>query len=185
MPLKQLPLLALLLLVACEESPKRARPDDAKSPSAVAQPVARVHTGNTQGPLASTLSGPEQPRVGVALPLTLRIDRRALHDSVGVSVHVELPAGVVLTHGEADIELPPSEEAEVSTLEFVVRANSLPTQPATFVIDAAAEGFGYHAELAYRFGRAEELPREPVRSAAEVRVSSRNFGAPVDVAQAP
>ena len=183
MRLKHLSLLALLL-IACEPDGGRAGSDDAKSPSAVAQPVALVRTGNAQGPIASSLSGPEQPRVGVALPLTLRIDRHVLHDSVPVSVHVRLPEGVILTSGAADIALPPSQD-EVITLEYVVRARSLPNQPATFVIDAMGEGFGYHAELAYRFGRAAELPRDPARDVVDVRVSSRNFGAPVDIAQDP
>lgn len=160
------------------------RADDAKSPSAVAHPVPLVSTGNRQGPLASSLSGPEEPRAGVALPLTLRVDRRVLHDSVTVSVQVELPDGVVLTQGEQSVELPPSDE-QVATLAYVVRANTLPDAPARFVVDATSAGFGYHAELLYRFGRAAEVPEELPRSAADVRVSSRNFGAPVEISPEP
>jgi hypothetical protein len=171
-------LLGVSLLLACDES--AARSDRAKNPAAVAQPRALVETGNRQGPLASSLSGPDRARAGETLPLTLRIDRRMLHDSVEVLVEVNLPDGVALQQGKLRTRVLPDSEAVVE-LRYALRADALPDENVVFVLDAEGEGFGYHAELPYEFGRESAPPSAPERSAEAVRVAAKNFGASVTV----
>lgn len=169
----------LLWLAACQvDSSERAA--DSHNPSAVADPAALVRTGNRQGPLACTLSGPEHAQAGAPLALALHIDRRLSHASVVVEVKLRLPEGVALEQGALEAQVAPSSEPNVE-LAYTLRAHALPAQPAVFVIDARGEGFGYHAELPYRFGRAPEPPSAPVRDRSLVRVGARNFGASVPI----
>jgi hypothetical protein len=170
--------LGLSLVSACDQP--GARSDDAENPAAVARPRALVEIGNRQGPLSCRLAGPELAHAGERLPLTLRIDRRMLHDSVEVAVQVNLPAGVVLEQGKLQTQVLPDSEPVVE-LQYTLRSDVLPDENVVFVLDAQGEGFGYHAELPYEFGRASVALDAPERSAGAVRVAARNFGNAVAV----
>lgn len=154
------------------------------SPSAVANPIPLVSTGNTEGPISSTLSGPLEPHVGETLALTLRLDRHLLPEGTPVSIELELPSGALLTQGALHTTLEEKPE-QVARVHYTLMLQALPVEDAIISVDAEGAGFGYHAKLAYRFGRAEEEAVAPSRDGLSVRVGARNFGAAVQVPAVP
>lgn len=167
--------LALAFTLGCEDAPVQ----DAKSPSAVAPPRT-FSLGNEQGPIATTLLAPSEPRAGEEIALTLRIDRRLLGASSEVSVQLTLPEQVTLQRGALRTRVLPDSEP-VAELHYALQAQALPDEDATFTVTATGEGFGYHAVLPYRFAREETLPEGAQREQA-VRVGARSFGAAVRIA---
>jgi hypothetical protein len=167
--------LALCLALACDEAPVQ----DAKNPSAVAPPRS-YSLGNEQGPVATTLSAPSEPRPDEEIALTLRIDRHLLAASSEVSVQLNLPEQVTLQRGALRTRVLPDSEP-VAELHYALQASALPDEDATFIVTAIGDGFGYHAELPYRFGREDTLPERAERGASAVRVGVRDFGAAVRI----
>ena len=172
--------LACLLAFAlgCTETPTAGSMD----PTAVAP--AGDHTGNEQGPIASTLSAPAHVQPGEQVALTLRIDRKLLADSAEVSVQLILPEQVTLQRGALRTRVLP-DGVRSAELHYAVLMDALPDEPLTFTITATGEGFGYHAVLPYRFGAESALPSAPARSGEPLRVGARSFGAAVAIPPLP
>lgn len=183
MPLNRA-LIALLLglpslFAACDEG-VRPHADDSESPSAVADPPRAQRAGNSQGPIATTLSGPPQLTLGELAELRLQIDRRALHDQVPIEVELRLPPEIALEQGAARTTIAAGGDPNTE-LRFGLRAHARARQQVTVVIDAHGAGFGYHAELPYYADGHVPLPLAPARAATAVRVGRRNFGQSVGI----
>jgi hypothetical protein len=171
-------LFGLVLALGCTEAPT----DGFKDPTAVAP--ASEDTGNVQGPIATTLSGPARVRPGEQLELTLRIDRQRLADSAEVTVQLTLPRQVTLQRGSLNTRVLP-DGVRVAELHYAVQIGALPDEELTFSVSAVGEGFGYHAVLPYRFGLESALPSAPARSGGALRVGARSFGAAVAIPPLP
>ncbi len=177
MSLKRLACL-LALALGCTDAPTAG----SMEPTAVAP--AGDDTGNEQGPIASTLSGPTHVQPGDQVALTLRIDRQLLADSAEVSVQLALPEQVMLQRGALRTRVLP-DGVRVAELHYAVLIDALPDEALTFIITASGEGFGYHAVLPYRFGLESALPSAPIRSGDALRVGARSFGAAVAIPPLP
>jgi len=184
--LRSLPALLFLTLagalavgaVGCDDLPVQGVGD----PSAVAEPT--YSTGNAHGPIKATLSGPAAPQPGGEIALMLRLDRHLLAASAEVSVQLKLPEQVALRRGALHTRVLPDGEP-VTELRYALQVDALPDSDVIVSVAAVGEGFGYHAELPYRFGRKGALPHEMLRSPASVTVGGRSFGAAVRIRYRP
>lgn len=163
---------ALLGLTAgCSRTPHV----DAPAPAAQAAPA----TSGRRSPVTLTLSGPSNPRVGIPITLTVGIERHLVLKEP-LQLALLLPDGVTLLEGQATFELAPNAEPDTQTLRFVIRAKAMPTSDLRVILEARGQGFGLHAEQAYRFGRPPPLAPAPLRGTS-VRVGQRNFGRSIDI----
>lgn len=171
--------LVLALLLGCDG----ATVQNAEEQTAVGRPT-QVTTGNVEGPIATTLSGPAAPRAGDEIVLSVRIDRRLLKENSDVSVQLKLPEQVKLRRGARRTRVLP-DSVPVAELHYALQLDALPDEDAIIVVTAMGDGFGYRASLSYRFGRESALPESAPREANAVRVGERSFGAAVPINSVP
>lgn len=173
MPLK---LWSCLTVLSCTLGCAASSLPGAPSSSEPTTPGATTTTAATakRAPLQLTLSGPTQPKAGEPLPLTAQVTRNQPF-SVPIDVTLRLPEGVRLMEGESVQQILPSADAGTRSLRFVIVADPLPSEDITLVLDAHGQGFGFHTEKAYRFGRPQALtPSVPLGEA--LKVGSHNAG---------
>ena len=100
----------------------------------------------------------ETSRTNQGAAFVVRVERRSM-PNVALKGHVTPPPGVDLI-GERDFDIPPG---WLGTTEksFEARYPSLPQEDIRITVDAASDGFGFHYDSAYRFGRAQPAPAAP------------------------
>ncbi len=151
------------------------RPDHTLVTAAVPDRSIAATLANKGGPLFSSFDALGEPVLGALLTLRALVDQRT---KLKARVHVTLvlPAGVALVEGVQEQWLEPSGQAVARELIFVVRIDVPPTEDAMLLVDVRADGFGYHAEHPYRFGRQNSLPLAPPRTGRELRVGAKRLG---------
>jgi hypothetical protein len=92
---------------------------------------------------------------GTRLVLVARVEQPG-YLGLPLSVSVRVPSGVVLTHGSLSYAVRPGPPGTVHEQEFVFElTGSAPSEDLLLVADAQGTAAGFHAEIPYRFGRAE------------------------------
>lgn len=168
-------------LMACSTTSSLDGQGDTGRPGDVSEPrAAPGDKAQKKPPLRAKLVGPEAPAVLAPIRLTLQIERPAAIPS-DVDVEIRLPESVLLHVGERKRTLAKNAGAARDELHYELMASELPAEDAIIVLDAHGPGFGYHAELPYRFGRPEPAHKAVEAGGAEVKVGPHNFGESVPV----
>jgi hypothetical protein len=171
---------ALGLLAACRQAPRRASP-----PPAAAAPGAGPAPTCTAAPAvhhlppvsAAWILAGGAPAPGGTLDLKLRLTRHGRWP-LPLRVRVSLPTGARLVGGDLrrEVTLDPQAEAD---LDLRVQLDRVPADDLVAVVRSGAGHSGLHAEPRYRFGRPEPPPPAPPRSRRPLVIGGRSFGAPV------
>lgn len=184
MPLKLRPQIfsALLLAFASACGASGVTDNVSRPPEGVAsKPVEPEVIASQRGPVASALIGPDEtPSSGESLVLEGIVAQRIPSDAT-VRVRLSLPAGVQLLEGSSDQRLPATAAPRTEALRFVIRPSAIPDQDALLIVDLRGDGFGYHAEHRYRFGRKEPTLVAPTRDGPSVQVNGKDLGPSVQV----
>jgi hypothetical protein len=169
------------LLFACKKAPSPPKPPKPhKVSEATAADLRLPREDFRTSPLSAELRGPSSPRAYSALRLQLELDRR-IPVHADVTIDVRLPKGVTLAGGPPQRALARNLRAQRDALVFDLTVSAIPREDLVVVIDARGQGFGYHAELPYRFGRPEPVPVGPRADGRELRVAGKSFGRSVPV----
>ena len=96
-----------------------------------------------------------------------------------IELALRVPAGASLADGSPTDQLPAANVPGRSTRTFELAFDRVPQEDLVLVADAAGDGFTYHAEIPYRFGRPEPQPTAPGRSSRRTRVGAADWGRPV------
>jgi hypothetical protein len=175
--------LLLGLCVACagttEEHPHSAPSANAapgKAPEQASDTVASHHTQM----IGAFLHGPITPVASQPIQLTLEVTRH-IPLKAEITVDVRLPAGASLRTGETHTRLAANDAARRDQLVYELAGGPMPSEDLVVVVDARGAGFGYHAELPYRYGRPAPVPDAPEASGANVQVGGKSFGKSVQV----
>jgi hypothetical protein len=132
-------------------------------------------------PVSSALISPEGlPGIGEALVLEGIVIQRVPSEAT-VHIKLVLPDGVQLLEGSRDQRLPATDVPRTDSLRFVIRPKNMPTEDAVLIVDVRGDGFGYHAEHRYRFGRHEPVPSAPPRQGPSLQLHGKDLGPSVRV----
>jgi len=150
------------------------------SPPEPQSSVSAPERSERRAPIQLSLSGPEAPRAGQLLTLTAEVTRN-IPFTVPIDVELRLPSGVTLQEGDSVQQLLPSRDTGTASLRFVIVADAIPDDDAILVLDARGQGFGFHAEQAYRFGREKPRTKSAPPLGESLRLGSRNAGRSVEL----
>jgi hypothetical protein len=131
--------------------------------------------GNERAPITASLRGPRVAEPG-SIELELVIERR-VPASAELSIALRLPGGARLVRGRLRERL----AGPRALRRYELAVERLPSEDFVVVLDAQSPGFGYHAELPYRFGRSAPLPQVPRLAERSLTLGSRSFGRSVRV----
>ncbi|MCB9507999.1 MAG: hypothetical protein H6697_10070 [Myxococcales bacterium] len=98
---------------------------------------------------------------------------------VPVAVTVRVPDGARIEAGDTQAQL--SLEDGAATLQWQLAFEQVPAADFVVVVDARQEGFGFHAEPRFTFGRAEAATPALPRVQRDVRVGAVPLGDPIDM----
>lgn len=119
-----------------------------------------------------------------ASPLTIELTvTRVESFAAPATVNVRAPSDVQITSGPSEFEIPAGEtETRIAwTLEF----DELPAEDFVVVVNVAEDGFGFHAEPTYRFGRPEPTAPPLPRLGRDLEHNGIRLGDPIDLGAAP
>jgi hypothetical protein len=122
------------------------------------------------------------PRSGEALVLEGIVTQRVPSQAT-VRVKLALPSGVQLVEGSSDQRLPPTFAPRTDAVRFVIRPTEIPDEDVILTVDLRGDGFGYHAEHRYRFGRKEPVPGAVLRDGPSPQLNGKDLGPSVRVAR--
>jgi len=118
-------------------------------------------TSNVEPPVVLTVKGPEAPAAGVAIPVTVTIDRKT-PDENPMRLICHLPANTRLSGGEAD-ETIVEPSSGIVKREFTVVAEGVPKGDIVFELLQGEGQVRLRAEGSYRFGRPRPLLPVPAK----------------------
>lgn len=172
------------LAAGCSQPQRPVAPSPAATP---AEPVAKVtEPAAAQAEVAE--SNPKSPMTAnlvqpTAVPATGEINLglevwRVNPAMAPIKVTVELPAGARLVGGSAAETITDTQAQEFKRTWRIAYA-TIPAADAKVIVDWQTDAAGFHAELPYRFGRAEPKRTEPPRL-PEVRLpGGQSLGRPI------
>ena len=141
-------------------------------------PTPPVLAPNPASPVQAQLDGPAQVADGQPAELVLHIDRITAAIAP-LHVDLQLPSGVVLLSGKSSDVIDASEPLHL-TRTWRVQVERVPAADIVAVLDWQTTAGGYHAALAYRFGRAAPQALKPTRFPHEIVLpGGRSLGQPI------
>ena len=174
------------MLASCTEPSEPTSPATAAAaaaPSAEAPPTAHLAAAPSvhqpqRAPLVLAVSGAGPLATGSDLDLKILIDRTTGADPTQLSV--TLPPGADLVSGSL---------AETITdaaphLERVIRIHlpsGIPASDVQVTAQTSGVGYGAHAAASFRFGRADPLLAQPVRTGAPLMVGGKSLGRAIPI----
>lgn len=154
---------AAFVVLSCKSSPEwqqSSTPPTLHNPSTPLQAAIRVINSSSR-------------RTALELSIT-----KFVATEKDVSVSVRLPSGVALDGAPQVSAIGRGETGEFRR-QLVLDYSSVPIEDLLVVVDMQGESSGVHAELPYRFGRAEPAVVEPVRAPDAVKIGNIDLGHPV------
>lgn len=111
--------------------------------------VAAPDTLQYRTPMTLQISGPEQPKPGDTIDLTVSVTRQFL---VPFDLTITLPEGVRLVKGQLKERIDDG-KSRVITRKLTVAMDGDPTGDVLAQLDSRGDGYGVHSKAEYRFGR--------------------------------
>ncbi len=158
-------------------------PSPSAQEAAPTPPTPPTPSTEARAPVAITLEAGAAPTPGVPLQITARVKR---HAPLAAPLQITLtpPPGVTL-EGNLAWAVPASSAPGEDLHTFTARFDKVPEQDLLLVADMQSADAGYHAEIAYRFGRPEPLPASPQRGGDDLHLKGRKLGKPVQMPAPP
>lgn len=121
------------------------------------------------------VSWEELSRSGTQAVVLAKIERVTKLD-IPFLMTVELPAGVKLLEGRAQLQLLPNPEAVTITERLVLGYDAPPADDAQLKLDGDTTAMGFHYKVPYRFGRAAPEEGGPAATGPELKKGDTSFG---------
>ncbi len=157
--------------VATAETPSAA----ALPPHAPATPGARQQP--QRAPLVLSVSGTGPMATGTDLDLKIALDRTATDPT---QLNVTLPPGADLVSGSL-AETITDTATHVERVLRIHLPNGVPPSDVQVTAQTSGVGYGARAAASFRFGRADPLLAQPVRTGAPLMVGGKSLGQPIPV----
>lgn len=172
-------ILIAFALAACASPAPAPSAQEAAPAQQQTPPTPPTPSTEVRAPVAITLEAGATPTPGVPLQLTARVKR---HAPLGAPLQITLtpPPGVTLD-GTLAWAVPAGSAPGEELHTFTARFDKVPDQDLVLVADMQSADAGYHAEIAYRFGRPEPLPASPQRGGDDLNLKGRKLGKPVQM----
>ena len=154
----------VIAVAACTSPTQSAQPSaPVLPPKATTFSAAHEDVG---APLQVRVYGPPTVVAGQTIELRATIDRHLLA-AAPLALSLQVPPGTRLVSG-------PSSEVLLDTTShrfdraWLLHVDAIPPQDAIVVVDWQTPAGGYHAEIAYRFGRPEPKLDQPLATGPEI-----------------
>lgn len=180
MSLKQalwlLPPLALGLTACRPSAPREVTNAVQSSPS-----LAGAESQHVGAPVEVHLRGPAAPRVG-RVELTLVVERRG-RLAIPLTIDVRSPrrGRANLLGPTTPVVLAATPQPSRDEVAIALDCASIPEDDLVVIVDGQSSLGGYHAEVAYRFGRPEPIAQRPALSQRSLRIGGHDLGRPVEM----
>jgi len=161
--------LCCAVTTACSQPHQRSatRPARASTDRPVEPEATGAAHSAPKSPIHARLDGPTTVPQRGEIQLRLTVDRRVA--VAPVTIELRAPAGTSVIAGPRTATLTnPAVGAHIQA--WTLRYDALPAGNATVIVDWQTKAAGFHAELPYRFGRAEPKVAEPRRLPGKVRL---------------
>lgn len=166
-----------------DEGPPRAQPDEGSAASPTNPEPRRGHTGRLMAPVVATWSD-ATANLPTTSPTTLElvVTRRSLPETP-LTATVQVPDGATLVAGDVQSSIPNA--IGDHTVRWTIAYQSIPTEDVVVTVASRTEGYGYHAELRYTFGRPDEARPTPTPDGPTRTFRGVRFGPTIPVAPTP
>lgn len=133
-----------------------------------------------QPPFIVRVKGTDAPVPKSTVKVHVTIERNLI-DSTPLHLEVKLPEGVTLIRGQVEEAIVDAQSSTLArTIELRIGAE-MPVEDVVVIVSQRGDGWGAHAEHAYRFGRPEPDPTPTLRRGEPIDLGNGTVVRPVIV----